>query len=229
MKRICVLNVVVAFLLSLPAWAQNTSGMDSSYNNGYYRQRLALFKKLPDRKNEIVFLGNSITEVGDWQEIYRTRKPVVNRGISGDNSYGVYARLDEVLSSRPAKIFLMIGVNDIKRGTPPEYIIYNYERIVKRIKSESPKTRIYLQSVLPVAESMLADIYAKIRNEKIRKLNDSLMAVAQKYQATYVDLHNEVFADDKGQLKTDLTTDGLHLQPAAYILWIDYLKKKKYL
>lgn len=208
--------------------AAQIPAMDSSYNNGYYRERLAYFKQMPDRKNEIIFLGNSITEVGEWQEL--VNKPnVLNRGISGDNSYGVYARLDEVLSSRPAKVFLMIGVNDIKRGTPPEYILYNYRRIVARVKKESPNTRLYLQSVLPVTESVLADIYIRITNEKIRHLNDSLKTIAAGAGLTYVDLHHDVYADAQGQLKKELTTDGLHLQPTAYILWVDYLRKKKYL
>lgn len=210
------------------AVAQQTPEMDSSYNNGYYQIRLDYFKQMPDRKHEIIFLGNSITEVGVWEELI-DKPHVLNRGISGDNSYGVVARMDEVLSSRPDKIFLMIGVNDIKRGTPESYILYNYHRIVSRVKKESPRTRLYLQSILPVTESVLADIYVKITNEKIRHLNDSLKVIAANEGLTYVDLHNDVYADGNGQLKIDLTTDGLHLKPAAYILWADYLHRKKYL
>lgn len=210
------------------ALAQDNTPLDSSYNNGYYAEQVKFFDKLHAPKHSIVFLGNSITEVGRWSDLL-PGKNAINRGISGDNSFGVYYRLDQVLSAKPSKIFLMIGVNDIKRGTPLPYIIANYDRIVARVKAVAPKTTIYLQSVLPVTESILADIYAKINNQTIRTLNDSLKAVAVKYQCTYVDLHNEVFADDKGQLKRELTTDGLHLKHAAYILWTEYLKKKKYL
>jgi lysophospholipase L1-like esterase len=56
-----------------------------------------------------------------------------------------------------------------------------------------------------------------------------MKAIAAENKLVYIDLHNEVFADGNGQLKRDLTTDGLHLKPAAYILWVDYLRKKKYL
>ena len=226
MKSIMKFTMLAA--LALPAIASTAQEVDSSYNNGYYRDRLAFFNKLPNSKNEIVFLGNSITEVGDWQEIY-PGQTIVNRGISGDNSFGVFARLDEVLESKPAKIFLMIGVNDIKRGTPNEYIAANYRRIVEKVKAVSPRTKVYLQSVLPVTESVLADIYAKIKNDKIRDLNTKMKAIAAENKLVYIDLHNEVFADGNGQLKRDLTTDGLHLKPAAYILWVDYLRKKKYL
>lgn len=208
--------------------ADSTVRVDSSYSNGYYRDRLAYFRAMPDQRHEIVFLGNSITEAGEWQELLNSSK-VVNRGISGDVSWGVLARLDEVLSSRPDKIFLLIGVNDMKRGTPPEYILGNYRRLIARVKQESPRTRLYLQSVLPVATTLLSAQYSKLTNAKIRSFNDSLRILAAQEGLPYVDLHQDVFAGGDGELKREMTTDGLHLKPTAYIQWVDYLRKKKYL
>lgn len=43
--------------------------IDSTYDNGHYKDRLALFSTLPQQKKAIVFLGNSITEAGKWNEI----------------------------------------------------------------------------------------------------------------------------------------------------------------
>ena len=220
--------ITAATMLLTLATAKGQEQVDSSYANGYYRDRLAFFKQLPDLKKEIVFLGNSITEVGDWQEVI-PGKNVVNRGISGDNSWGVLNRLDEVLSSRPHKIFLTIGVNDIKRGVPVQYIANNIRRIIAEVKRISPKTTLYVQSVLPVHEPMLADIYEKIRNEKIIALNRLVRGYADAAGVKFVDVYNEVFLDEKGQLKKELSTDGLHLKPSAYINWAEYLKKKKYL
>ena len=77
---------------------------DSSYQTTYYDQKLTLFRLLPDTKGEIVFLGNSITDIGEWSEIWQN-PTVKNRGISGDITFGVLARLDEVLSSKPKKLF----------------------------------------------------------------------------------------------------------------------------
>ena len=210
------------------ASGQENIAKDSSYANGYYVERLNYFEKLPRGKKEIVFMGNSITEVGAWQEIILKGR-AINRGISGDNSYGVRARLDEALSSKPKKIFIMIGVNDIKRGTSIEDIAGNYERIIRDVKLKSPKTELYMQSVLPVNEKMLASIYDLIRNEKIIKLNHLLKNLCEKYKLTYVDLNQDVFSDENRQLPENLTTDGLHLKPASYLLWVNYLQKKKYL
>jgi lysophospholipase L1-like esterase len=225
-----MIKYALVALLSLPLLvsAQEKNSLDTSYANGYYLKRLIFFKQLPIQKKPIVFLGNSITEVGPWQEV-TAMSNVINRGISGDNSFGVFHRLDEILALKPSKVFLAIGVNDIKRGTPLPVIAQNYERIIHKISKDSPKTKLYLQSVLPVAEPMLASIYDLIRNKKIISLNGMLKALSEKYRLPYVDLYQDVFVGKDGQLIKTLSTDGLHLQPEAYILWADYLKQKKYL
>lgn len=222
-------NYLLAGLLAMAAGAkaQDAPSTDSSYANGYYVERVKYFDSLHPIKKSIVFLGNSITEVGEWSEVL-PGKPVVNRGISGDNSYGVYARLDQVLAIQPTKVFLLIGVNDVKRGTSIDAIVNNYDRIAAKIKARAPRTKLYFQSILPVTEPILANIYVKITNAKIKALNERMKVIAARYNCPYIDLH-PFFEDANGQLKRELTTDGLHLKPAAYILWANYLKQGKYL
>lgn len=202
--------------------------IDSSYAGAYYLKQEAYFKALPVKRNAIVFLGNSITEVGEWSELFNS-KNIANRGISGDVTYGVLHRLPVILEQKPKKIFVTTGVNDIKRGASIEEVSRNYERIIKLIKQTSPKTKLYVQSILPVNERMLAAIYAKITNERINKVNVLLQKLTIKYNCVFVDLHLSALKNTDGQLKTELTTDGLHLQPMAYIIWADYLKSLKYM
>lgn len=211
----------------LNTMAQEKVVIDSSYNNGHYQHRLEFFRSMPDQKREIVFVGNSITEMGEWQELL-PGKPVVNRGISGDVTYGVLARIDEVLSSRPAKIFILSGVNDLKRGIPVDTVAATFERILVRMKTGSPKTKVFVEGVLPVNEGMLAAQYKKVTNKVIAALNERLKVLAAKYGYTYVDLAPAV-ADENGQLEKENTQDGLHLWPAAYIKWVQLLKDKGYL
>lgn len=208
--------------------AAQSEPVDSSYANNYYVERTKFFELLHPAPKPVVFLGNSITEAGPWSEVLPGIN-VINRGISGDNSWGVLNRLNQVIATKPSKIFLLIGVNDLKRGVPVEYVVKNYDRIAAAIKATLPKTKLHLQSVLPVHEPMLANIYAKISNEKIKQLNEGLKQVAAKYNMPFIDLYNEVFVDEKGQMRRDYTTDGLHCKPAGYLAWADYLKKKKYL
>ena len=218
---------IVLFVAFMPSKAQNKPTVDSSYENGHYKQRVRFFRQMPDEKREIIFLGNSITEAGEWQELI-PGKAVKNRGISGDVTYGVLARLDEALDSKPAKLFLLIGVNDLKRGIPVDRVAQNYQRIVERIKAGSPKTKLYIQSLLPVNEKMLSESYKKVTNERIAALNERLVQLADHYQCAYINVHS-VMTDEQGQLAKELTPDGIHLWPSSYIRWVNYLKDKKYL
>lgn len=201
--------------------------IDSTYDNSHYRERQALFATLPAQKKAIVFLGNSITEAGKWNEIL-PGKPVQNRGISGDNTFGVLARLPQIVAAKPAKIFLLIGVNDLKREVPVDVIISNYQRMVKMVKTGSPGTKLYLQSVLPVNDTILIEPFRKVTNANVAKLNEALQQLAKDNGYEYVNLH-EPFADEQGQLKRKDTPDGLHLKIGAYTIWVNYLRSKKYL
>ena len=225
-KYISILFVLITCAVS-NAGAQTPVVIDSSFRNGHYDHRLAYFMSMPDQKQEIVFVGNSITEMGEWQELL-PGLPVVNRGISGDVTYGVLARMDEVIRSRPAKIFLLSGVNDLKRGIPVDTIAKTIGRILRKIRTESPDTKLYLQGVLPVNEGMLAAQYKKVTNTVIAQLNIRFRALAENFGYTWVDIAPAV-ADENGQLKKENTQDGLHLWPAAYIKWVALLKEKGYL
>ncbi|PRY51476.1 lysophospholipase L1-like esterase [Arcticibacter pallidicorallinus] len=201
--------------------------IDSSYNNVYYKGRMELFENLPLTGKSTVFLGNSITERGMWHELL-PGKIVMNRGIGGDNTFGVLARIAPIISAKPVKVFLLIGINDIGRNLPVEVIASNYEKIIQQFRKGSPKTVIYLQSVLPMNDDILKADYLKNKGHLIVQLNDRVKALAAKYKLTYVNLH-EVFDDGTGKLKASLTDDGIHIKPAAYVLWVDYLKRKAYL
>lgn len=214
-------------LMASVASAQQAVKIDSSYNNTYYQGRMELFVTLPQTNNAIVFLGNSITERGMWHELL-PGKVVMNRGIGGDNTFGVLARIEPIIASKPSKLFLLIGINDIGRNLPTDVIASNYEKIVNSFRKGSPKTTLYLQSVLPMNDDILKAAYLKNKGHLIVELNEKIKAIAKKYNLTFINLH-EVFNDGTGKLKPELTIDGIHINPPAYVLWVDYLKKKKYL
>jgi lysophospholipase L1-like esterase len=214
-------------IMELQGFAQSAGKIDSSYDNIYYRERMDLFNGLPRQQKGIVFLGNSITERGTWQELLPGRN-VINRGIGGDNTFGVLARLDGVLKDHPSVIFLLIGINDIGRGLPISVIADNYRRIADRVREESPNTKLYLQSVLPMNDAILAMDYLKNKKDSIIALNAAIKRIAVEKHLEYIDLH-PVFADAKGDLRPDMTVDGIHLKPAAYIPWVAYLEIKRYL
>ncbi|MNG57942.1 GDSL-like Lipase/Acylhydrolase [compost metagenome] len=224
----CFLIGICLSVFSQSLSAQETK-IDSSYANWYYQQRMAYFEQSPTIKGAIVFLGNSITERAEWQELLAdSRYPVLNRGIGGDNSFGILARIDEVLRGRPRAIFLMDGINDQFRKLPQEVSVNNYKRIIKRIKKISPKTLIYLQSALPINEELTKEPYTKGRNVLVPILNEKLRQLAADENIPFVDLC-PLFQDNEGKLNAIYSADGVHLIPSAYIKWVQLLKEKKYL
>ncbi|MEP2508397.1 MAG: GH92 family glycosyl hydrolase [Reichenbachiella sp.] len=184
----------------------------------YYYHRKEHFESLPDTADEIIFLGNSITDGAEWSELFGNSN-VKNRGIGGDDTDGILERLKEVTSSEPEKIFLMIGTNDLAYGKSVEYITSNYDRIIEQIKKESTNTQIYLQSVLPVDD----EIHPTRPNSSIRKLNDYLQQLASKEGLSFIDLSPH-FESENTKLNKAYSIDGLHLNGAGYILWKDIIQ-----
>ena len=205
--------------------AQDKLSYDTTYTFAHYKVRRAFYEGLPNGKHEIVFLGNSITENGDWNEIFRN-KNIVNRGIGGDVCFGLLNRLDEVLDSKPESIFLMIGINDIGRSVPVDVIASKIKEIVMKIKNQSPKTMLYLQSVLPINEKIIWYPYMKGKSDKIVLLNGQLKSIATNVGIPYLDLYTR-FADSEGQLIPEYTADGIHLSAAGYLHWRDVFKEEK--
>jgi lysophospholipase L1-like esterase len=189
----------------------------------YYYQKKSLFESLPDTKREIIFLGNSITDGGEWSELFKNQN-IKNRGISGDITDGVLFRLDEVVSSRPLKIFIMIGINDLANGKKPDSILINYSQILAKIKEASPKTEVYVQSILPVNNKfgMFPDHTDKA--EEIKEVNNGLKEMAINFEYKFIDL-TFIFSDKAGRLNEEYTNDGLHLMGKGYLVWKNAIKK----
>lgn len=113
-----------------------------------YKTQKSIFEIMPNDTNEIIFLGNSITDYCEWHELFGNPN-IKNRGIGRDVIHGVIARLDEIVESNPKKIFIMIGINDLGRKRTTEQILTDYDRLLSFIKQKSPETEIFIQSILP--------------------------------------------------------------------------------
>lgn len=214
MKKYIILLVV--FCSTILSYSQE------KYSEHYYK-RYELFKSEVDTKNEIVFLGNSITEGGDWKTLFPTVN-AVNRGISGDVTDGILNRLDEVLSSQPKKIFLLIGTNDLARGKSVQQVIQNYKKSIEYIQTNSSTTILYIQSILPVNPLVGTKFPGhKIKQNEIIETNKNLKIVANNYNVLYIDLYKS-FKNSKGYLKPKYTHDGLHLNNKGYNHWKKIIK-----
>jgi lysophospholipase L1-like esterase len=194
----------------------------------HYVKRFELFKKEPKVQGRVIMVGNSITEGGDWKSLLHD-STIVNRGISGDVTFGVLNRLNEITDQKPSKIFLLIGINDVSRNTPDEVIIANTLLIVLRIREASPSTEIFLQSILPTNDTF-KNLHENFvgKGARIRRINEQLAKYSATLKYVYIDLHSN-FIDANGSMETKYATDGLHLSTVGYQHWVEVLKKGKYL
>ena len=220
---------IISFLLlsSLSAFGQKRPYDTVPNLPEHYWVRMEKFKKEPVVPGKIIFLGNSITEGGRWRQLLKD-STVINRGIAGDNTFGVLARLDEIVKLKPASLFVLIGTNDLSKKIPDEAILENIFTMISRIKSGSPKTKIFIQSILPVNETVERFPQQFNNSMHINTINDQLARYATRLRYTYVDLY-EKFIDNQGRLDAKYTFDGLHLNAAGYQRWVEILKELMHL
>ena len=213
MKKIVI--VVVTSFICLTAAAQ-------ANQDPYYARRATLFDELPIGKKDIVMLGNSLTDGCEFNELLGNRH-IKNRGITGDIVQGLIDRIGPIIEGQPRKLFIISGVNDISHGVTADSIARATERLIVMVKQGSPRTRIYLQSMLPFNNDVREWKLLVGRDHVVVEANALLEQVAQRQGVTWINLY-PLFADENGHLRADLTNDGLHLMGPGYLIWRDAIK-----
>jgi lysophospholipase L1-like esterase len=188
----------------------------TDWTKEHYKKRIAEFKASPLKEGEIVFIGDSITELGgNWATRFNNAK-VRNRGIAGDVTSGVLNRLKEIYYFKPAKVFILIGINDLfHNDLTPAIITNNIKQIVSVIQKNSPGTTIYVQTILPTAN-------ASPSKERIGAVNTLLKSMSTSEKLVLIDLHAH-FAGSDGMMPSGMTTDGLHLNESGYQKWVNFI------
>ena len=176
---------------------------------------------------DIIFIGDSIIEYYPLQELLGTSKTIVNRGIRGYQTRLLRENLDAHLYGDAVdQIVLLIGTNDIGKDVPMNEALNNLESVIQTISRDYPLSQIKLVSILPVneGEDFKQTVYIRT-NEKIKAWNQAYQDLASAYmQVEFVPVFENLL-DQKGQLKSDFTTDGLHLSVSGYQALSSTLKK----
>lgn len=213
-------------LCSLSAMAQDPAlqAQEQAHKyTDYYYQRASLFAELPIDNDDIVILGNSLTNGGRWHEIFDNPN-VKNRGIVGDIIQGVYDRVDKVLQGNPKKIFLLIGANDISHHVGADSIAKALDKLITRIQAECPNTELYMQSMLPINNDYKR--YKNLFGEEVTFFHGNVLyeQVARRHNVPWINLF-PWFADRECKMRRELTNDGLHLKENGYKIWRDEIAK----
>lgn len=213
MKRISILLLLAVVCLT---------GLAQANQDPYYARRATLFDQLPIGKKDIVMLGNSLTDGCEFNELLGNRH-IKNRGIVGDIVQGLIDRIGPIIQGQPRKLFIMSGVNDISHDVSADSIARAMERLIVMVKQGSPRTKIYLQSLLPFNNDVREWKLLKGRDQVVVEANVLLEQVARRQGVTWIDLY-PLFADEQGRLRADLTNDGLHLMGKGYLIWRDAIR-----
>lgn len=184
----------------------------------FRNHRYDSFKVLDVTSENIVFIGNSITDMHCWPEAFVTSNgdylPIVNRGNSGTYSTEQSDNLESYINGKPKKVFMMIGTNDIATSGglnfSPEQVLAYVKSIVTRIHARSPQTKVYLYSILKNNTSNRVEATWLKANEITKAYAEATENV------TYIDLYDKL-ADVAGG--GAWSYDNLHLTAGAYQAW----------
>ncbi len=202
------LVIAVAGVFMLPNRAPAPPVVDGPYAAA----RANILNAMPGTGG-IVMLGDSLTDYGRWDELL-LQLEARNRGISGDGSAELLARLDPIVASKPERVFLLVGTNDILRKVAPEDTAKTVQTIVSRLKAAGAK--VVVQSVIHLGQNFPSARAA------VDALNAQLSAVAESEGAAFLDL-NATLAPGGHLLPEYDWGDGIHLNGNGYLAWRDII------
>ena len=184
------------------------------------------------QKGQIVFAGSSLMEHFPIYEMLLNRKLpyiIYNRGIGGYTTGELLDHLETcVLELEPGAVLLNIGTNDMNGN---DYVLSEflerYEKIVMTIRKRLPEAKLFLLAFYPVNQDAAPDPNAREAfryrtNERIQEANQEIRKLADRYQASYLDL-NAGLTDEDGNLKRELTIDGVHMHMEGYRIVMENL------
>ena len=172
----------------------------------HYYDRCNLFKEENAHLTDIdvAFLGDSLTEGYNVKNFY-PKWTVVNRGISGDTTFGLEKRLEvSAFDAHPKVISMLIGANNF------DTMLDNYESIVSKIKQNLPQTKVILCSLTSMTAGWAEN------NAKAKQNNVEIKKIAANYGYVYADLYNALLDPETNELKQSYSVDGGHLTSDGY-------------
>ena len=176
-----------------------------------YKVKRKSFLEEHVREAKIIMLGDSLTDHAKWTDLFPSQD-ISNHGINGDTTADILDRIELIYKAEPEKVFIMIGINDIRKKNKFDVIQSNYKIIVNRLIEKNIK--VYIQSTL-LAGQKLHNL-----NEKVISLNNILEKFASTSELiTYIHL-NEAFGSDS-YLSDEYSYDGLGLNGKGYAIWRD--------
>lgn len=130
--------------------------------------------------------------------------------------------IEEALAEKHfAKIYLMIGINEMGSGTVDSFM-EEYEAVIAHLQELQPDAIIYVQGIMKVTNQR-SEQGDYIYNEGIEARNVELAKLADNKNIFYLDV-NPLICDEEGGVIADYTYDGVHLKAQYISIWTEFLK-----
>jgi len=175
--------------------------------------RVELFEKFP-ASADVVFIGDSITQGGEWSDFFPNLK-TSNRGVSSDKTSDVLRRMDSIFAVAPQVAFIMLGINDIYNQVPTDEIVANYRSIISLLRDKN--VSVVVQSTIQCQLTKCGQGKAS----QVNLLNDKLKSLTEELNVPYVLLTE--LSSQQG-LDADYTYDGVHLTAIGYKRWVENIE-----
>lgn len=202
-----VVGVYKVFPYNIIVDVKNSLKSNEVQANTHHKYRLEQFRLFPSEAKNVM-VGDSITHVGHWKEIF-TQYSILNRGIGADKTTDILDRMDTIFSSSPQRVFLMMGVNDFNIGRREVKEVFDtYKKVITELHSHN--VEVVIQSTIECNNCGETTL-------KVRELNVLLKDYAKGNNIVYLDL-NGLLSDDNG-LKEIYQHDGVHPNAKGYKAW----------
>lgn len=134
---------------------------------------------------------------------------------------GKYTALDALGVLKPAKVYIMLGLNELGWKSA-DIFIEKYAAIIDAALAANQDCLVYVQSILPVSAAKDAG-GTWCNNANVNERNERLKELAEEKGVYYLDVAS-AFRGEDGCLPAGDTPDGIHLTPGLCVSWLDYLK-----
>ncbi|QNL44503.1 hypothetical protein H8790_00125 [Oscillibacter hominis] len=180
--------------------------------------------------SDAIFIGNSRTEGFMLYSGLKGSQSLTTVGLTVSEAFNKktitvggkkMTMMDALATKQFAKIYIMLGMNELGWVYPEQYQ-KQYGEIIDRVREINPDALIYIQSILPVSKAKDEE-GTYINNERIRMYNGLLLELAEEKDVAYVNVA-EAVSDEEGNLPPEASFDGEHLVPEYCKVWLSYLK-----
>ena len=161
-----------------------------------------------DYYNGSIFIGDSIID-GIAYYNYIDSAQIYADGNNTTDKTEKY--LDDIIKLTPARVFIMVGLNDANYGTrSAQTIAENIMAIASQIKTASPNTNVCVLSLLPITQEFEAKANVNAKQSVLDEINNIVMAACPSNSVTYVDVAT-AFKDASGYMNPQYTGNGSNI------------------